>query len=99
GQRSRGPDGERHESKDDADAGRPSREVGRYVREPHEKSGRVDSRTEQNRDHRQADERGPESREDLTPVARLDRIEIAPPRAGEELGRGLRSGKRLEQAG
>ena len=62
---------------DSISRGRPT-----YVREPHEKSGRVDGRTEQNRDHRQADERGPESREDLTPVARLDRIEIAPPRAG-----------------
>src|SRR5260370_13403410 len=88
-----------YESKDDADTGRPPGKAGRYFRERREKSGRLDGRREQNRDHRQADERGPESREDLTPIARLDRIEIAPPRAGEKLGRWLRPAKCLEQAG
>ena len=58
-----------------------------------EKSGRLDGRTQENGDHRQADERGHESREDLTPITHLDRIEIAPPRAGEELGRWLRHGE------
>src|SRR5260370_29655791 len=88
-----------YESKDDADTGRPPGEVGRYFRERREKSGRLEGGPEQNRDHGQADERGPESGEHPTPFARLDRLEIAPPRAGEKLRRRLWPAKRLEQAG
>src|SRR5260370_23643529 len=52
-----------YESKDDADTGRPPGKAGRYFRERREKSGRLEGRPEQNRDHRQADERGPRSEE------------------------------------
>src|SRR5207302_9665541 len=49
-------------------------------------------------DHDQTDDGGREAGEDRTPLARRDRLEISPPRPGEELLRRLRRRKRLEQA-
>src|SRR5262245_58507980 len=91
------PDTERHEGNDRADTGCPSHEIGHRLREPPDGDGRLDGRAQQHRDHRQTDERGDEASQDVTSVASLDRLEISPPRSGEELSRRLRRGKRLQQ--
>src|SRR2546430_3037110 len=75
-----------------------SGEVGHRFGEPRDESGRLDRRGQQGSDHDQTDYGGREAGEDRTPLARRDRLEISPPRPGEELLRRLRRRKRLEQA-
>src|SRR4029077_8346323 len=72
-------------------------EVGRGLREPRDQGDRPAGRAQQGSNRRQPDERRHETREDCTPVARLDRGEITPPRGGAKLGRRLRRRKVAEE--